>query len=394
MQIIKKITPFHYSGSWEVILPNSRYNNGMFALKPDYEQSKKRIDAFWERQLIDRPVAQFILAKPALEQQPLPISHHASPAARWMDAGYQAELALAALNNGLYPGDTLPVAWPNLGPEVFAAFYGCPLAFGDYGTSWTSPILKEWPEKAGSIRLDWQNCYLKKLLEMTDALLEIGRERFIVGMTDWHPGGDALAALRDPQNLALDLVEHPAAVKDMLSQLERDYFAVYDLFYAKLRQAGQPVTAWINLACDGKYYIPSNDFSAMISTAMFEEFFLPCIQRECRFLEHSIYHLDGPCAIRHLDLLLTQVPELDVLQFVPTVGDEAVVKWAPLYQRIQAAGKGVHFTCDIAEIGDVIELLKPEGLYLQIKGAPSLEAAEAALKKLERWCLMRPTPRP
>ncbi len=361
----------------------------MFALKPDYEQTKKRIDAFWVRQLIDRPVVQFILPKPPSEQQPLPPSRHASPAERWMDAGYQAELALAALKNGLYPGDTLPIAWPNLGPEIFAAFYGCPLAFGDYGTSWTAPILKDWP-LAGSIQLDWKNCYLEKLMEMTDALLETGRGRFIVGMTDWHPGGDALAALRDPQNLALDLVEHPAEVKDMLSQLERDYFAVYDLFYEKLRQAGQPVTAWINLACDGKYYIPSNDFSAMISAAMFEEFFLPGIRRECQFLEHSIYHLDGPAAIRHLDVLLPQVPELDAVQFVPTVGDEAVKKWAPLYRHIQAAGKGVHFTCSIAEIDDVIELLKPEGLYLLVKDAPSLEAAEAALKKLERWCLARP----
>ncbi len=359
----------------------------MFTLKPDYEQTKRRIDAFWERQIIDRPVVQFIISKPLAAQQPLPTSRHASPAGRWLDAGYQAELALAALSNGLYPGDTLPVAWPNLGPEVFAAFFGCPLEFGDYGTSWSAPALKDW-SRAGSIHLDWENYYLKKLLEMTDALLEVGRGRFITGMTDWHPGGDAVAALRDPQNLALDLVEHPAEVKALLAQIEQDYYAVYDLFYEKLRQAGQPITAWINLACDGKYYIPSNDFSALISSAMFEEFFLPGIQRECQFLEHSIYHLDGPGAILHLDLLLA-IPELDAVQFVPTESDAAVARWAPLYRRIQAAGKGVHFTCDVAEIDDVIELLKPEGLYLQVKNAPSLEAAEGVLKKLERWCLTR-----
>ncbi len=360
----------------------------MFALKPDYEKTRARIDAFWERQIIDRPVVQFILSRTSAPgQQPLPPSRHASPAERWQDAGYQAELALATLSNSLYPGDTLPIAWPNLGPEVFAAFYGCPLEFGDYGTSWTAPVLMDWSQ-AGSIHLDWENPYLKKLLEMTDALLEIGRDRFIVGMTDWHPGGDALAALRDPQNLALDLVEHPKEVKAALARLEQDYFAVYDLFYKKLRQAGQPITAWINLACDGKYYIPSNDFSAMVSTAMFEEFFLPGIRRECQFLDHSIYHLDGPGAIRHLDLLL-EIPELDAVQFVPTVGDAAVAKWAPLYRRIQAAGKGVHFTCDISEIDDVIALLRPEGLYLLVTKATSLEAAEAALKKLERWCLTR-----
>ena len=42
----------------------------MFEYKPDYEQSKARIDAFWERELIDRPVVQFVLAKPPDERVP------------------------------------------------------------------------------------------------------------------------------------------------------------------------------------------------------------------------------------------------------------------------------------------------------------------------------------
>ena len=45
---------------------------------------------------------------------------------------------------------------------------------------------------------------MKKLVEMTDALLEVGRDKFLVGMTDWHPGGDALAAFRDPAQLAME----------------------------------------------------------------------------------------------------------------------------------------------------------------------------------------------
>ena len=62
----------------------------MLALKPDYEQSKQRIDAFWERELIDRPVVQFGLAKPAEKRVPLPLSQHATSAERWLDAPYQA----------------------------------------------------------------------------------------------------------------------------------------------------------------------------------------------------------------------------------------------------------------------------------------------------------------
>ena len=63
---------------------------------------------------------------------------------------------------------------------------------------------------------------------MTDAFLAIGRGRFITGMTDWHPGGDWLAALRDPASLAVDLITNPDDVQQMLARGEADYMRVYD----------------------------------------------------------------------------------------------------------------------------------------------------------------------
>jgi hypothetical protein len=88
----------------------------MFEFKPDYERSKQRIDAFWERDLIDRPVVQFGLAKPIEDRVPVPASHHANSAERWLDAEYQTKLKLATLSNQEFLGDTMPVAYPNLGP--------------------------------------------------------------------------------------------------------------------------------------------------------------------------------------------------------------------------------------------------------------------------------------
>ena len=284
----------------------------MFELKPDYEQSKQRIDAFWERELIDRPVVQFTLPKPPGERVPLPPAGHATAKERWLDVDYQAALKLAQLRNRAFMGDAMPVAYPNLGPEVFSSFYGCPIHYGDYGTSWTEPVLTDWSQ-AEALELDWESPTLAILQEMTDALLAVGKDTFITGMTDWHPGGDAAAALRDPEQLAVDLILHKAEVQALLTRLEVDYFRVYDLFYERLRGASQPISTWTPLVCDGKYYVPSNDFSIMISAEMFDEVFLPGIERECAFLERSIYHLDGPGALRHLDSLL-RIPALDALR--------------------------------------------------------------------------------
>jgi hypothetical protein len=355
----------------------------IFSLKPDFEASARRMVAFWAREVIDRPVVQFKLYKPAEERQPLPPSHHPTPAGRWMDAAYQAEYILAELSNQLFLGDTLPVAWPDLGPDVFTAFYGAPIFFGDDGTTWSQPTLADW-KAAESLHFDWDSPYLHKLDEITAALLEAGTGRFLTGITGLHSGGDSLAALRGPMDLALDLVQHPEQVKTLLGRLQADYFGVYDHFYTRLRLAGLPISTWTPLLCDGRYGILANDFSIAISSAMFADIFLPGIAAECRFLDRSLYHLDGPGALRHLDLLL-DIPELDAVQYVPMLGDAAFAKWAAVYRRIQAAGKCVQVICELGEIDEVIAGVRPEGLYLVVNGVADAEDAGRLLRKLKRW---------
>jgi hypothetical protein len=354
----------------------------MLEFKPHLDQTMKRMEAFWEHSVLDRPVAQFTVDKPAGERVPLPEANHATSAERWLDVDYQSRLADAELSNRLYPGDSLPVAFPNLGPEILAAFYGCPLHFGDYGTSWTEPI----NDGTGieEITLDWEHPYFNKLVELTDAMLELGRGKYIVGMPDWHPGGDLVAALRNPQTLASDLIENPEKVRALLKHLQPDYFKVYNYWYEKLSVSGQPITSWLNLASYSKYYIPSNDFAAMISLNMFQEFFLEGIIAECRFLDRSIYHLDGPGALRHLDSILT-IRELDALQWVPGAGREGYSQWIPIYQKIQAAGKSIIVYCKVDDLNLVMETLSPCGLALSIEDITDLETGENILSNLEKW---------
>jgi len=357
----------------------------MFNFKPDLDQTMQRMDAFWDGSVLDRPVVQFYLEKPQAKQIPLPISQHASTEARWLDVEYQALLTDVRLTNRHFLGDSLPVAFPNLGPEVLAAFYGCPLRFGDYGTSWTEPILKDW-SNSDSITLDWENPYFLKLAELTDAILEIGKGKYIVGMPDWHPGGDLVAALRNPQDLALDLLDNPDQVKALLERLQPDYYKVYDFWYEKLHGAGQPITSWLELACKDKYYIPSNDFAGMISTKMYKEFFLKGIMDECNFLDRSIYHLDGPGALRHLDTIL-DIPRLGAIQWVPGAGREGFSKWVAVYKKIQAAGKGIFVYCDIADLELLMQTLTPTGLAIWVEGIAEVEMGERVLTALEKWTL-------
>lgn len=378
------------------------------SLKPDYEQTLARYDAFWNRAVIDRPLVS--LAVPRRDNvrgvilsdpRPVPQSLRSSlPAdapkalridyetneARWLDIDARAERLAWQMEQYEYLGDSLPIAWPNMGPEIFSAWCGAGYSFGE-STTWSSPSIHDWSTDGPRARFDDRHPLFLATMALTEKLIERGRDRFIVGLTDFHPGGDHVAALRDPQTLAIDLIDHPNDVKKTLVTAAADYARAYDLFYDKIRAAGMPSTSWLDLvAADGKYYIPSNDFSGMISTEMFAEFFLPGIIEECRFLDRSIYHVDGPGALRHLDLLL-DIPELDAIQWVPGAGNEDLPRWIPTYQKIQAAGKGVQILdVSLGNLQVIIDNLRPEGVYIPyIRGVDDRETAEEVLRRLARW---------
>jgi hypothetical protein len=78
----------------------------------------------------------------------------------------------------------------------------------------------------------------------------------------------------------------------------------------------------------------------MISEKMFEEFFLPGLIEECEKLDRCIYHLDGPDALKHLDVLLG-IKKLSAVQWVCGAGNEGFTRWTDVYKKIQKAGKGL-----------------------------------------------------
>ncbi|MBF0244490.1 MAG: hypothetical protein HQL31_04380 [Planctomycetes bacterium] len=300
----------------------------------------------------------------------------------WFDVEHRAACALDAVLSHEYYGDALPCYFPNLGPDIFSAYFGTELDFGE-NTSWSHASLEDWSEVA-KIEFSESNVYWQKTVALTKALLEAGRGNFYTGLTDLHPGGDAVAAFRDPMNLGIDMIENKEEVKNLLFKLEADYFKIYDTFYETLRAARQPLTSWIGMYGPGKFYIPSNDFSCMISKESFDEIFLPGIVRECRFLDQSIYHLDGPGALQHLDSLLS-IEELDAIQWVYGAGAGPLSRWFEVYKRCQDAGKGIQVYCNTKELDTVIENLSPKGVWLGVHGVKNGEEAKAILQRIERW---------
>lgn len=354
-----------------------------FSLKPDFEVSKERYKAFWEQNVLDRiPVSGLVF--PNKKQKAILKKEYKNNKEKWLDVDYRAEATDIELSNNEYFADSLPTVYPNMGPAIFSAWCGCGYEFGET-TAWSIPCINKWEEDSVNVMLDMEHPLFIATEKLIRALLKRGKDKFIVGLADFHPGGDHVAALRDPVNLAIDLIEDPDNVKKELKKSQKDFYTAYDYFYNILKDANMPITTWTPLIHDGRYYIPSNDFSCMISKEMFDEFFLEGIIDECRFYEKSIYHLDGPGALRHLDSLL-DIKELDAVQWVPGAGNEGFNKWIDVYKRIQHAGKSMQIlSFSINELDLLFEHLKPEGVWISGIQGCNQDNIQHVLKRISEW---------
>jgi hypothetical protein len=211
-------------------------------------------------------------------------------------------------------------------------------------------------------------------------------------MPDLHTNGDLPAALRDPQEMCLDLADDLQGVRAACDYVTAGaYQLMYDDLWRRIEAAGQACTTWTPHLHAGRAYVTSCDFICMISPEMFRKTILPSIVWEMRFLERNIFHLDGPGALRHLDDLLAQ-PELDALQWIYGAGRGPGRKWIEVYRRAQAAGKGLQLVCDdIEDAKAIAERLRPEGVWFCPGGSYSRQEAEAFIRWTDRWAAGKET---
>ena len=104
---------------------------------------------------------------------------------------------------------------------------------------------------------------------------------------------------------------------------------------------------------------------------------------ELDFLDASIYHLDGPDALKHLDRLLA-IDKLKGIQWVYGAGQPTASHWIPVLKKIQDAGKMIQIDVVPEELDIMLENLKPEGVMYTIN-ARTEEEGRALMKKVERY---------
>jgi hypothetical protein len=359
------------SNWWKIELEN----------KPDFEIAMERIYAWYENEIIDRAPIRFSSHNEQNEKVSIDVRGHNTMKDRWFDSEYQIEKYLRSISGTKFLAETIPVFFPNLGPEVYSAFYGGTLEYQEV-TAYYKPYIRDWDE-LGNIQLDITNEYWQKLDELTDLAIEMCRGRSLVGYTDLHPGLDCAAAWRDPEQFCLDLLINPEEAKELITLSTKDFHKIFDYWDKKLKDNGMLSVTWIGLPSFAKFHIPGADFSSMISPEMFTEFGIPILANEVKGIDHVVFHLDGKGVAKHIDQILT-VPEIQAIQWVQGVGDDApIMQWVPFIKKLQKAGKGVMVDLKPKELEPFMNVVNPKGIFLCISASEDIQPE--IIKRVECW---------
>lgn len=350
--------------------------------KPDFNEARTAWNYYWAGEKWKRPL---VVPDPVPKNSEIETEwpwknhyHHA------LTGNYQHLLGLIEpwLENHVYPAEAIPGFGPDHGPDQFAACLGTTLHFSpdSPGTAWIKPFVDDWRDVL-PLGLDETNVLWQSWLKFTRLLAEHARGKYLVEVCDLHSNADALSAIRGPDRLCLDFYDCPELVGQAMLDVRRLYQPIYDRLYAAAgynRETG--ASGWAPFWCEGKFATIQCDFICLVSPEISRRYILPALEEEAEFLDHCVYHLDGPGALPHLDDILS-IKKIDVIQWVSGAGQPKMWRpeWRDVLKRCQKAGKGLQIhDLTIAEAKELHPQLNPAGLVYCVQAN--------TIKEVEDFC--------
>ena len=303
--------------------------------KPDFDETRERWAAFWRGES-PRPMLHAIRPKSGVTPVARPRAYDL--AFGDIDPIIEQALSWAATHDFL--ADAIPSFMITFAPDHFAALLGAEIKRSDEGrTNWVEPCLASLDDAEIGFRRDGR--WWGRTLECIERFREKCDGKLVITGTHFQGGLDCLVAMYGAQNLLIDMGLYPEKVRRALAQV--------DIACAEARGAlaeALDVSTWGSLNRFGMYSsgiidVPQCDVSCMVSREMFDEFELPSLTKEIAGVDASVYHLDGPDALQHLESLCS-IGQLDMIQWMPGEGyyDD---DWSELNSRIDSLGKGQIF---------------------------------------------------
>lgn len=360
--------------------------------KEDWGQAKRRFEALWNMEVIDRCC--IAVTAPRKGSEPFFAEYSKGVAAkkiipsgmltsRFMnDPESVVREKTILMEHTFYGGEAFPQIWMNYGPVGHAAYFDAPYNVGET-TTWFEPLIEDITKSC--LNFNKENQILKWQIEAARVFAKEGAGRFIVSTPDNSGSMDALAALNETENLLVNMITEPEAVKRELKKVIEAWKYAGDRLYeiTKSCNDGGASIGWLSIWAPGKFSQLQSDMSVMLSNSMFQDFVMPELMECSQHQEYNLYHMDGQDQLRHLDDILS-IPQIGMVQWVSVVGQPSYMEFIPTFRKIQSRGKGLLINDVLpADVEKLLDCLKPEGLLI-MTSTDTQEEAESLLKMAER----------
>jgi len=362
--------------------------------KSDWAETRDRFSAWWAHKKADRPLLSFWTYRECSLENPLIVEPFADVSERYL----YTEKMLAHQFERLCTQKPMAEAYPalslDLGAGSLALYLGSEPDFHS-DTLWFLPAMDSLPSD-GNIPFNADSRWFKQHIEMFEMGKEIAASTdALLCIPDLVEHVDVLASLRGTTELFHDFYEYPDLVKAANKSLNMHYKTIYDAFnkYCMEEDTGWNAFTIFSIYGPGRTGKVQCDVSAMISPDMFREFALEPLREQCKWLDNSLFHLDGPECICHVPALM-EIEELNAIQWThghsnPPSGEEC---WDELYSMVRDADKGLWialFDYDpevaIQKADRLVRKFGAKGLYFLLPNMTEQESDALLLKAEREW---------
>jgi hypothetical protein len=360
--------------------------------KPTWERSLGRWQAFWRRELADRPPV-IVYMLPTFEADISGDNRIIAPNSilarqlAYHDPTQNAEM-LEQAEQGVWattrvPDDRPPALVAGGGVHFTGAIFGAPIQVTANMLT-CEPIIHDW-RQAEAIRYDPQNPWLQRAFGLARQIVARSGGRYAVTPGLIEGPSDICAALRGITELAEDIYAHPAEVRRLAAMGAEAWLA-----YARTMHEivplydGGTVTQW-GLWAPGRAAAFQEDFCTVISPRQYREFFQPLDRELARSVDIFWVHVHA--GEIHLVQELLKMDEVRGVQIVNDgEASPPLSKVLPVMQAVQRTGKCLivrkYAPADLER--DILPHLSPRGLALDTF-CPDVPQAEAFLQRLTQW---------
>jgi hypothetical protein len=344
--------------------------------KEDLYEARENLKAWWDHDIRNRPVISYSYVRPEVVKY--------IPEDPWFLAknfdSIEGHIKIFEeySKQFVYGGERIPTLQLNYGPGIMASVLGVKPEFYKKTVWFQADIpLNEIVSVLEDIKLNQNNKWYERLVKVTKYAAEHSKGNYAVAMTDIGGVLDVLSSLIGAQKLIIAMKQNPGIIDTCRDIILDKMLILHDDLQKIIDSYDLGCTAWMGIWCPKHWYPIQCDFSAMMSPKLFKRFVLPDIKRQAQHLDYSIYHLDGPNELPHLDDFLS-IPELTGIQWVPGItpgipqnGDDM---WIPLYKKIQQAGKNLVLDPPSHLVAKMYHILDTKGLFVTINFGSQINA--------------------